>query len=222
MSVRVADAYGAQKEFVGDVSHELRTPITSIRGFSEALLDGTIGEGPARERALQAIHDEAGRIAELTRTLLTLAELDAGDAAARGVPVDTAQLAEALSERFESRAAEEGRALEVGPLEGTPLADPARLLQALSILVENALDHTAEGTRVRVLARVRGDAWEASVDDAGAGVPSKDRDRVFGRFTRLDSSRAAGGGSGLGLAICRSGLNLNSTRPQRPRNRWGP
>jgi signal transduction histidine kinase len=248
MSTRVADAYGAQKEFVGDVSHELRTPITSIRGFSEALLDGTITDPAAVEKALRTIHDEAGRIAELTRTLLTLADLDAGSSSPEARPVDTVHLAKALTARFEPRAAASGHVLEVGPMDGTPMADPERVLQAASILLENALGHTPAGSRVLIRARAMGAKWELSVDDSGAGIPDKDRDRVFGRFTRLDPSRASGGGSGLGLAICRRlvelmggsvrvedselggarvvislptadpGLNLNSTRVQRRRN----
>jgi signal transduction histidine kinase len=208
MSARVSSAYGAQKEFVGDVSHELRTPVTSIRGFSEALLDGTIADDAGRDRALRAIHEEAGRLAELTRTLLTLAELDAAVAPSSGRPLDTARLAEALSSRFTARAAEARRSLEVGPLEGAPLVDQERLLEAVSILVENALAHTPDGSRVRVRAHERGRAWTLAVEDSGPGVPEKDRDRVFGRFTRLDSSRASGGGSGLGLAICRRLVEL--------------
>jgi signal transduction histidine kinase len=155
---------------------------------------------------------------------------------------------EALSGRFAARAVEAGRVLEVGPLDSAPIADTERLLQAASILVENALAHTPEGALVRVRAAERGRSWELSVDDSGAGIPEKDRERVFARFTRLDPSRASGGGSGLGLAICRrlvelmggsvrvedsdlggssfvirlpladAGLNVNSTHDQRHRN----
>jgi signal transduction histidine kinase len=251
MSARVAGAYSAQKEFVGDVSHELRTPVTSISGFSEALIDGTISDGPARDRALRAIHEEAGRIAELTRALLRLAELDVAEAASTGAAADVALLAEALSSRFGVRAAEGGRTLGLEPLHGVPVAEQERLLQAASILVENALAHTPPGASVRVRAQACGPTWELSVDDSGPGVPDRDRDRVFGRFTRLDTSRAAGGGSGLGLAICRrlvelmggtvrvedsdlggarfvialplagAGLNANSTRVQQARNQEG-
>jgi signal transduction histidine kinase len=209
MSTRVAGAYRAQKEFVGDVSHELRTPITSIRGFSEALMDGTITDAPARERAYAVIHDEAGRIGELTATLLSLAELDAGTVEVAREAVDAASLAEALEARFGPRAEAGDRRLEIGPLEGTPAGDRERLLQAVSALVENALTYTPAGEHVRVTARPAGRTWRLAVDDSGPGIPVADRERVFGRLTRLDSSRSADvGGSGLGLAICRRLVEL--------------
>ena len=78
MSERVALAYDAQRSFVGDVSHEIRTPLTSISGFAGALLDGTISDPAAQERALGVIRDEARRIQDLSDTLLALAQLDAG------------------------------------------------------------------------------------------------------------------------------------------------
>lgn len=209
MSERVAGAYGAQREFVGDVSHELRTPITSIRGFSGALLDGTIADDEGRERALQVIHDEAGRLAELSQTLLALAELDAGEVRITVAEVDAGTLAEGLRARFSRRAVETGRAFEVGPMEGSPTADEERLLEAAAILVDNALTYAPEGGRVRVASGAIGEVWRLTVDDSGPGIPAADRERVFGRFTRLDPSRSSSvGGSGLGLAICRRLVEL--------------
>lgn len=204
MSARVGAAYGAQREFVADVSHELQTPITSIKGFSGALLDGTIADEQGTRRALSAIHEEAERIEGLTRALLSLAELDAQRTEFAREPVDVQVLATALSERFGDRAAESGHDLRVGPFEGVPMADDERLLQAVSTLIENALAYTPEGGEVRVGSRREGRDWVLTVDDSGPGVPEPDRERVFGRLTRLEASRStAGGGSGLGLAICR-------------------
>jgi signal transduction histidine kinase len=213
MSERVSEAYRAQKEFVGDVSHELRTPITSIRGFSGALLDGTIADDAGRDRALLAIHDEAGRISELASTLLSLAELDAGGVELACAGVDVGALAETLVARFSGRAADTRRDLEVGPLAGTPVGDGQRLLQAVSALVDNALEHTPEGGRVRVTAAEKGGRWRLEVDDSGPGIPAADRARIFGRFTRLDPSRSSSaGGSGLGLAICHRIVELMGGR----------
>ena len=204
MSARVGAAYGAQREFVADVSHELKTPITSIKGFSGALLDGTIADEKGRLRALTAIHEEAERIDGLTRALLSLADLDAERIEFLREPVDVEVLATALSERFADRAAASGHDLRLGPLDGAPLADDERLLQAVSSLIENALMHTPAGGEVLVKSRVDGRDWVLTVDDSGPGIPEPDRERVFGRLTRLEASRStASGGSGLGLAICR-------------------
>ncbi|MBN2404705.1 MAG: HAMP domain-containing histidine kinase, partial [Coriobacteriia bacterium] len=102
MSTRVAGAYRAQKDFVGDVSHELRTPITTISGFAGAMLDGTASEPEVRERFLTGIRDEANRLAELTQTLLALADIDAGRVELDEVVIDTVALAEALRSRHQA------------------------------------------------------------------------------------------------------------------------
>jgi signal transduction histidine kinase len=204
MSTRVADAYSAQKAFVGDVSHEIRTPLTSIRGFAEALLDGTVTDEAQQRRALEVIRDESSRIAEVSQTLLALSELDAGAVEIARVPVDVAVLADAVEGRFATAAERAGIELEVLLGGAPPLGDPDRLLQALTVLVSNALAYASSGGRVRVSASAEGGAWRAVVDDSGPGIPESERERVFARFSRLDRSRSsASGGAGLGLSICR-------------------
>ncbi len=207
MSSRVADAYRAQQEFVGDVSHELRTPITSIRGFAQAIGDGTVSDGAAVKRAASIIAGEADRLSDLTTTLLSLADLDSGSVELARVPVDVVSMAEVLRARFEPVAVERGLVFEIEPGGSGPIADPERLLQAVSTLVDNALRHASGHVRVSALAREG--TWTLQVADDGPGIPAPDRDRVFGRFTRLDSSRSAeSGGTGLGLAICRRIVEL--------------
>jgi signal transduction histidine kinase len=210
MSARVADAYAAQKAFAGDVSHEIRTPLTSIRGFAEAMLDGTIADEERRQHALEVIRDEAGRISEVSGALLALSELDAGAVEIVVVPVSTALLADALSGRFSATAEGGGIELQIAlPDAPSPIADPNRLLQALSALVANAITHTPRGGRVRVSAAAGGGEWRVAVDDSGPGIPAEKRELVFDRFARLDRSRsAASGGAGLGLAICRRLVEL--------------
>jgi len=204
MSTRVASAYAAQQAFVGDVSHEIRTPLTSISGFGQALLDGTIADEPGTRHAAGVIVHEAGRISEITTTLLSLSQLDAGSVEPLREPVDLAVLADALAGRFATQAAEKEVWLEIEvPADPCPLADPNRLLQCVSALVDNALIHARPGGEVRVSAWSENSRWRIAVDDDGPGVPPLRRERIFDRFTRLDESRSSeSGGSGLGLAIC--------------------
>jgi two-component system sensor histidine kinase BaeS len=205
MSTRVADAYSAQKAFVADVSHEIRTPLTSIRGFAEALLDGTVvGEGPQRHAAT-VIRDESIRIAEVSDTLLAMAELDAGTVQFARTFVDNRLLADALRGRFAGVADQKGQRLGIElSADDRALADQERLLQALTALVSNAVAYTPSGGTVMVTVGRRGGRVVFAVDDSGPGVPAERRAEVFGRFTRLESSRSARtGGAGLGLAICR-------------------
>jgi signal transduction histidine kinase len=202
MSSRVADAYRAQQEFVGDVSHELRTPITSIRGFAQAIGDGTVADTDGIKRAAGIILGEADRLGDLTATLLSLADLESGSVELATQAVDMGALADLLRTRFEARATAGGVALEIDLGESRPVADPERLLQAVSALLDNALRHAK--TRVRVRSHATAGVWRLIVEDDGPGVPAQDRERVFGRFTRTDDSRSVqSGGSGLGLAICR-------------------
>ncbi|MCZ7662856.1 MAG: HAMP domain-containing histidine kinase [Thermoleophilia bacterium] len=205
MSTRVAAAYEAQKDFIGDVSHEIRTPLTSIRGFTEALLDGTVADPAQRERALGAIKEESIRLTEMAQTLLALAELDAGAVEIQSTPVDVDQVADALRGRFGAAAEARGIHLSIdlaSPV--APVADSDRLIQAASALVANAVAYPPPGSEVRVHASVEGGSWLLLVDDSGPGIPRADRERLFERFARLDSSRSsASGGTGLGLSICR-------------------
>lgn len=213
MSARVAGAYRAQQSFVGDVSHELRTPVTSIRGFAQAIGDGMVADDAGIKRAAGIIVDEADRLADLTATLLSLADLDSGAVELMKVPVDTASLAEIVSARFGARASEAGQRLDVDLGADRPLADPERLLQAVSGIVENALAHAEGAGRVRLRAGAADGLWRLEVSDDGPGIAPADMERVFGRFTRLDPSRAASsGGSGLGLAICRRIVELMGGR----------
>jgi signal transduction histidine kinase len=213
MSERVAAAYRAQQAFVGDVSHELRTPVTSMRGFAQAIGEGVVSDEAGIRRAAGIIVEEADRLADLTATLLSLADLDAGVVELAKVPVDTGALAENLRARFGVRAAEAGFDLDIELGADRPLADPERLLQATSGIVENALAHAAGAGKVRMRAGIDEGRWRLDVSDDGPGIAPEDLERVFGRFTRLDPSRAlASGGAGLGLAICRRIVELMGGR----------
>ncbi len=206
MSSRVADAYTAQKHFVGDVSHELRTPITSIQGFAGALLDGTVDDDETARRFVGVIKQEAQRLGNLTETLLALADLDAGRIEIARAPIDTAALSDTLRARHAAQAAAKSLAFDVDRLAACstqPLGDDARVLQVASALISNALRYTPAGGSIRVSAEAAEGKWRLLIDDSGPGVPAADRERVFERFVRLDASRAsADGGSGLGLSIC--------------------
>ncbi|TDB37777.1 MAG: HAMP domain-containing histidine kinase [Actinobacteria bacterium] len=216
MSARVADAYSAQKHFVGDVSHELRTPITSIQGFAGALLDGTVEDEATSRRFIGVIRQEAQRLGDLTATLLALADLDAGRVEIAHKPVDATALAESLRARHEGEGASAGLTVRVGelaPKGARPLGDEARVLQVASALITNALRYTPAGGEVVVSAEADRTSWRLLVDDSGPGIAPDDRARIFERFVRLDPSRSAtGGGSGLGLSICNRLVTLMDGR----------
>lgn len=210
MSSRVADAYASQKAFVSDVSHELKTPITSIVGFSQAVLDGTVDDPAAVHQAVKIIHDEAERMAEMSQTLLALARLDARAIEVAHEPLDLRELTQALTARFVPLAADAGLDLNIALAERPrPIGDFDRLLQAATALVSNAIAYTPQGGRVRIRGSHGDGSWRLEIEDSGPGIPPDRRDDVFKRFTRLDPSRAKStGGSGLGLAIALKAVQL--------------
>jgi two-component system sensor histidine kinase BaeS len=195
-------ARGHERAFLLSVSHDLRTPLTSIRGYAEAIADGTV-EGPdARIRAAEVISSESRRLERLVADLLDLARLDAHQFSLHPAPVDVRAVVQDAVEAFGPAAAEIGVGLEMEP--GTPVAataDAQRLAQIVANLVENALKFAT--TRVSVGVQEVGSMVELHVDDDGPGVAPNDLPRVF---ERLYTSRTVAGrtlGTGIGLAIVR-------------------
>ncbi|GLX93160.1 HAMP domain-containing sensor histidine kinase [Herbidospora sp. NBRC 101105] len=197
------------RRFVADVGHELRTPLVGIKGFSELYRMGGLPEvAPAMAR----IESEAGRLARLVEDLLLLARLDEGGDA---LPLDLAPMdlrTLAADARLDLRALAPGRPVELtGPDGGPPasapvVGDEARLRQVVTNLVGNVVEHTPDGTPVRIGVGTRDGEAVLVIEDHGPGLGPEEAARVFDRFSRADASRSRSGpgGAGLGLAIARS------------------
>jgi two-component system sensor histidine kinase BaeS len=197
MAGELTDARATERRFLLSVSHELKSPLTAIRGYAEGLSDGAVA--PADAGA--AIGEEAGRLERLVGDLLDLGQLERSGFSIATEPVDLATVAECAHERFAARARELGVMLEV-QAEGYAVvqADPGRLLQAVSNLVENALRVTPAGGIVVVRAR----PGRIEVADTGPGLEASDLPHAFDRFYLHDHYRTDRPvGSGLGLALVR-------------------
>ena len=197
MAAELADAREAERRFLLSVSHELKSPLTAIRGYAEGLSDGAV----APREAGAAIGEESQRLERLVRDLLDLGQLERRRFSIATEPVDLATVAARAAERFAVRARELGLALRV-EADGyaVVLADPDRLLQAVSNLVENALRVTPAGGTVVV----RVFPGRIEVADNGPGLEVSDLPHAFDRFylhDRYRSDRPVG--SGLGLALVR-------------------
>ncbi len=201
---RLGEAFDAQREFVADASHELRTPLTVIRGQLELLAATDAPTSDEIERVERHVSSEIARIGRLVDDMLLLAQTERTDFL-RPRPID---LAPFVSELWEGLSLTADRRFELDPLpEGTLLADPDRLAQALRNLARNAVEHTAapDGL-VRLEVEPAGtDRVLFAVVDDGPGIPASERERIFERFHRPDPDRSrASGGAGLGLAIVRA------------------
>ena len=193
-------ARGHERAFLLSVSHDLRTPLTSIRGYAEAIADGTVEGKDARIRAADVISSESRRLERLVADLLDLARLDAHQFSLHPAPVDARSVVRDAVEAFGPAAAELGLALDVDTGDAVPVvADAQRLAQIVANLVENALKFAT--TRVAVGVEADGGRVVLHVDDDGAGIAPADLPRVF---ERLYTSRTVPGrtlGTGIGLAI---------------------
>jgi PAS domain S-box-containing protein len=196
-----------KSDFVSTVSHELRTPLTSIYGFAETLLrqDVMFGE-EERQTFLRYIASESQRLTSIVDTLLNVARLDTGDLQVNLAETDVRDV---VGEVLETVSAGEANGLQlVLDLPDEPLAaqaDPEKLRQVCSILVDNALRYSPDGGTVTVGAARRRDTVEVSVADEGIGIPQADQEQIFRKFYRGSDAelRAGAGGTGLGLFIAR-------------------
>jgi len=219
MASQMKMAQQAQRDFVANVSHDLKTPITSIQGWSQALLDGTATSEEERQRAAGIIHNETNRMARMVAQLLDLARIESGQIELSRELVDLCQIMTDVHRNLSVRAQEQGIHLTLEVMPAPPiLGDHDRLMQVFTNLVDNALNHTPRDGRVHLTVRPHGEkAVEAAVQDTGRGMESEELSRVFERFYQVDKSRSrtqARRGFGLGLAIVKELVEAHGGRIQ--------
>jgi len=205
MAEAVERARRVQRDFLANVSHELKTPLTSLIGFSQALVDGSLLSEAERTRAATIVHEESERVLRMAQELLDLARVEAGSISMHITAVDRGAMLQQELEVVRPRADARHLALQLNVPDDIPpvAADPERLHQVLDNLLDNAVKYTPDGSAIGVVARLSGGAVEAVVSNP-VGLHRPDPDRIFDRFYRADPSRsAAAGGVGLGLAISR-------------------
>jgi signal transduction histidine kinase len=196
-----SDPAAAAMEVVATVSHELRSPLTSIKGYTALILNRWDRIDDAQKRMmLEQIQRDADRVTRLITELLDISRLEAGRLTLRRERVDLRELAARVAEQvgmaYPDLRAEVDLPADLPPV----LADPDKVEQVLTNLVENAAKY-ADPAPVRITATADATAVTLAVEDRGEGIAPEDLARLFDRFFRRDDGRPTG--TGLGLWISR-------------------
>ncbi|MCD9025914.1 two-component system histidine kinase PnpS [Cohnella silvisoli] len=199
-----------RSEFVANVSHELKTPVAAVKGFAETLLSGAMNDPETARSFLTIIQDESERLNRLIGDILELSKIESRRSPLQFSPIDLPMFLARMTELLSAEAAKKEIVLDVQTEEGLFLeADEDRLGQILMNLMQNGINYTPEGGKVKVRAEIfttnDGEEEEMvriTVSDTGIGIPKKDIPRIFERFYRVDKARSrSSGGTGLGLSI---------------------
>lgn len=210
-----------RQDFVANVSHELKTPLTSVMGFVETLRGSARDDAVARDRFLELMAQELGRMDRLVADLLSLGRVEGQVRSPPREIVDLARLVTESLDVLRPVAAAAGVRLEPSiPDRATARADRDQIIQMVLNLVENAIKYGARPGRVEIglsyrdrEPSMRRAAWTLTVSDEGRGVPAEHLPRLTERFYRIDAGRTGShGGTGLGLSIVKHIVNRHRGR----------
>ncbi len=209
---RESEVERVRTALISTVSHELRSPLTAITGYIDALLDGGPWDGATTREFLQIIADSAEKLSGLVESLLDAAKLEAGVLGLEREPVRVERIAQQVVAQRRALFPSHHLAVVAGSRLPLADADPLRVEQIISNLVDNAIKYSPDGGAVTVL--IGGEAEvEVSVRDEGIGIAAEHLSQLFERFYRVDSALSrTTKGAGLGLYICRSLVETHGGR----------
>lgn len=193
-----------RKQFVANVSHELNTPVTSIKGFTETLLDGAMNDEQTLKNFLEIILKESDRLQSLIKELLELSKVEQQGFRLDLQEIDIVPLLKDTYDILEKKAIQKEITFVLEELNAPIImkADPFRLKQVFINLVNNAISYTPAEGKVEISAWEEEDKIFVSIKDTGIGIQEEEIPRIFERFYRVDKDRSReSGGTGLGLAI---------------------
>jgi len=194
-----------RQQWISDISHELRTPLSVLRGELEALQDGVREMNRA---TLDSLHAEVLHVGKIVNDLHELSLADTGSLLFVNKPIDPLQVLTNTLESFRTRFERRSIEVQADPAPGEPrriLADPDRLTQLFSNLLENTLRYVNAPGTLKISHHCTAKRLTLTFEDSGPGVPEESLPHLFDRLYRVDKSRSRSrGGSGLGLSICKS------------------
>ncbi len=220
---RIGELMGGLAEVSNNIAHDLKTPLTRLRNRADEALRGA-REPEALREALEQVIEESDNLIRIFNALLMIARMEAGHGGDAMADFDAAEVTEGLAELYEPAAEEAGLSIRLAVAQGLPVHGSRELVgQAVANLIDNAIKYGAQecgsGGPVEVTAERDDATVRITVADRGPGIPHEDRERVLGRFVRLEAARSRPG-FGLGLSLAAAvarlhggALTLNDHRP---------
>ncbi|MFV0363237.1 MAG: sensor histidine kinase [Suipraeoptans sp.] len=211
MSSKLKDMEDYQSQFIANVSHDFRSPLTSIKGYVEAMVDGTIPP-ELQDKYLKIILFETERLNDLTRDLLTLSDYDKGALILKSETFDIHEVIKNVVSSFEGTCKEKKVSIDLilATKNLYVYADKSKIQQVLYNLIDNAIKFSHIDSVVTIETTNRGDKISISVKDDGIGIPRNELNKIWERFYKSDASRGKDKkGTGLGLSIVKDALNAH-------------
>lgn len=193
----------SKKKMIRDISHDIKTPITSILGYSKALMDGIIKDEKDQKLYLKYIYDKTNRLNLLVEDLFVFSKMDSPNYQLQRKPINIAEFVREIGDFYYPDAEDKNFDIQV-KIESEnvfALIDIKEMQRAIGNLVMNALKYNPEGTILKIVAKQDSNNAIISIIDNGVGISKQVQEDIFTEFVRGDYSRKSSGGSGLGLAI---------------------
>ena len=211
MAQALATLESSRRSFVGNVSHELKTPMTTIGGFIDGILDGTI-EPEKQKQYLKIVSDEVKRLSRLVTGMLNMNKIEAGELDLNPVQFDISEMLFRTLLSFEQLI--DKKHIEIRGLENLEpnkvVADTDMINQVVYNLIDNAVKFTPEGGYIEVSSKSDSEKIIVKIRNSGKGIPSEEIDKIFERFYKIDKSRSYDiKGAGLGLYLCKTIIDLH-------------
>ena len=212
MASEIAKNEDGQKKFIANVSHDFRSPLTSIKGYLEAMLDGTIPP-ELHEKYLGIVLNETERLTKLTNSLLTLNNLNMRGMVLEKTVFDINQVIRNTATSFEGTLNKKKISVEL-VLTGEELpveADMGRIQQVLYNLLDNAIKFSHQDSMIKIETTEKHQKVFVSVKDSGIGIPKESLKMIWDRFYKTDLSRGKDKkGTGLGLSITKEIIHAHN------------